>query len=591
MHRIFEAADVAQIIDQKIAEAITGINHISAAEAAFATWGSGLAASSCYAQLPAAWIEDPLVFFIDPIDLTDVKAMTARLEQMVIATRDPDAIQCILNAAAFARPAFNVDRAGKQTPIRENRYRLIESLGELAAQLVTIGSVDPIFVNSLLGGFLRRAIEVALSNPELDEALALALVCQMTIVWGFHDSQMCASRMFNCVWVTDEEGNHKKASLTVSARRFEARLELKKTVLAYYAFQTASHFQQVKGQRVPTASYIEKRAAECGVLDIAHTLLNDIVRLKPAQPGTKIEREIDQSWSDLLHEHDRHFASTERALFPRQMDQTLTLSDRLRQQAGLPQVAKSRQGKGRSSKPTQKLFSRRRLDLAAIKYDASALEYMAVLLIDFVEMSDDVETLVGKIAAETAGRQITCTYAPGRYRAPPTQYVGHGPNSNTVTVTALLRVYRAVIIQDPNHFTIDYAERDTQRALDLSHSPAQRFAEGISKHYDRNSPATLAEKIPDFNPYEYFSSSLTRTATAPDQSRLGRPAIERAMTVRRWQIANPTSADPQMLTTVRQRLHMPPAAATEETTRARVGRRLCRLKLVNDRLRKCTPAA
>lgn len=153
-----------------------------------------LALSRDLCAVPPGWIEDHRVLLPDAFQPVDHGQIRFRLERMLHAPRDPEAVAAILAAASYV--------TDHTTDGTRKRRRYILSAPNLAQRLVAARVYNPKYVDALLHGRLGRCVETIakgkLGGLPLNEAIKLLQA--MARMWALHDIQVIAAKLHQAIY-------------------------------------------------------------------------------------------------------------------------------------------------------------------------------------------------------------------------------------------------------------------------------------------------------------------------------------------------------------------------------------------------------
>lgn len=158
------------------------------------SFASELATAVELRTVPPGWLERHQVLLPDTIDLDSEETIQAHLERMVNTVRDQRAIDAIL--CRIALPCPNTKKIEYFNPIRD--------LKTLARSLERARHKDGPFVDALLRGYLGDCAK-ALADETilLPVETARKFLIDLSILWGLHDLQIIACRLFQrTMWPT-----------------------------------------------------------------------------------------------------------------------------------------------------------------------------------------------------------------------------------------------------------------------------------------------------------------------------------------------------------------------------------------------------
>lgn len=161
-------------------------------------YGRPISGPTCFAKelaesiklrtVPPGWLENHHVLLPEEISLTSEEEIFERLERMVNTVRDPKAIKAILCSVAIPRD----DAKG-----RTEYFNPIRDLLGLARRLTDAQTKDSKFVNCLLRGYLGEcALALANGTIKIGATTARTLLIDLSILWGLHDLQIIACRLY-----------------------------------------------------------------------------------------------------------------------------------------------------------------------------------------------------------------------------------------------------------------------------------------------------------------------------------------------------------------------------------------------------------
>lgn len=153
------------------------------------TFDLELAISRDLCAVPPGWIEDHRVLLPDVFRSVRQDQIAVRLERMVHAPRDPEAIEAILAAASYVTQD-TADGTSK-------RRRYILSVPDLARKLVRAQTLNAGYVDALLRGRLGRCVEAIAKGRlgGLPRSRAIELLLAMARMWALHDLQVIAAKL------------------------------------------------------------------------------------------------------------------------------------------------------------------------------------------------------------------------------------------------------------------------------------------------------------------------------------------------------------------------------------------------------------
>jgi hypothetical protein len=153
------------------------------------TFDLELAISRDLCAVPPGWIEDHRVLLPDAFQPVRQDQIEVRLERMLHAPRDPEAIKAILAAASYV--------TGDTADGTRKRRRYILSVPDLAGKLVRAQALNAGYVDALLRGRLGRCMEAIAKCRlgTLPQSRAVELLLTMARMWALHDLQVVAAKL------------------------------------------------------------------------------------------------------------------------------------------------------------------------------------------------------------------------------------------------------------------------------------------------------------------------------------------------------------------------------------------------------------
>ena len=387
------------------------------------TFDFELAISPDWCAVPRGWVDDHRVVLPDVFRPVRQDQIVARLERMLHAPRDPEAIEAILAAASYVT-ADTADGTRK-------RRRYILSVPDLAGKLMRAQALNAEYVDALLRGRLGRCVEAIAQGRlgTLPRNRAVELLLAMGRIWALHDLQVIAAKLHQAMdsptrglFERKDAGTQpfqavmkdpaKMAEMAEIATRLLARRpgHVTPTDLAdekrFWGFVTATEFK-VLAREVGLEmgfSAEELDDVDNGTFNNVPKILKLLRRFTVAAKiaGMEITTELAAKWDDQAP------------------------------------TGKTKAGQSKSVS---------HLTAAAIRYGLEAPAALAYAIVGFIDLAEQLPRLIGlRIEGESVGDL-------------PHEMGSHiGSGDHQVTFELLFAAYRTVFLRDQNHLRSEIKE-------------------------------------------------------------------------------------------------------------------------------------
>lgn len=477
-----------------------------------------LALSSDLCELPSGWLDRHAVRLPKSATPVTVDVIKRRLEHMVHAPRDPDAIRAILAAAS----CVIFDEGSRNA----KRRRLIRSPETLANALAQVRKSDPDYVDALLQGELSRCVEMIHEGRllRMQRQNAINLLLEMARLWMIYELQIISARLHKAMYrPTDgfiEGFDAGPQSFQAFAREPEKWLDM---------IKIAEHMLNPK----PWVKTAAEKKDEQRLLGFANGTSFKAMAQKHA-------RRIGLSTEDLeridaeKHEHlnkiicvGRHFAA-----------RGALIGDAIKQAQRLPHDDRA------PTRKNEKPKSSAHLSFAAIRYEMDAPTGIAHAIVAFIELSEQLPNLLDQ-------------YLNGNEAAlsGPLNQILRIKQHHQVTFEKMLHAYRAIIIRDPNYLRGTDAEI-LPRTTAGDHDPQFKTNADAAKwrrDYILGRTSSVAERLGE------VPLDPTAELTLGKPSEYGKESLKKALAImKRNRIEKQPTFDPLFTPQIFWRFSTPP---------------------------------
>ena len=485
-------------------------------------WVDYLQVCGDYFTAPEGHLADHRVIFHDrsgtSLGSNEIRQVVRHL---IDARGNDETIELMLNAASFYRVVTRVEDS-YQVKHHSLRQRLIPSLDALVRHLVEFALRSTTFVECLLEGRLHCAIELVAAMPIgiKDANRALSLVTAMATLWGLHDLQAIAARLFRCIWISSPTGTWTPATLVYFdslARNVESLDVVLDAVLEW---------RSVSGQAAPhpREAEIPVLLEQLGIAMYASADLWNRSRESPVQ--IRVIR--------------RKLALMRRHLAP------IMLAIREARKRSLLIANRGTKGNRLASRIEAKV------DFAVHRFGIEAATLMAAAVISFARTCSDIEALVEVEARMCGIVKPKVTFFPGLQRES-----ASGVTLEQEVEAGIFTAVRAVFFRDGGNVT--KATRKNMAPLDeLINANGRASGNVILPHHgggaltDKDAclgvGLTPRDKAPNLQPHthrdEHGDVVTYRNGKDPSSKRPGRDALENGRgLLRTWKETKPEYAE------------------------------------------------